>query len=134
MVSVWMNTTLRSTMQKVLPNGKPQALITTLENKPGRESYLAAQGTTEAELEQRREELKLDESQRQKRSPKVVDALKSYVAQEITQEDYIGIVREENPINPFDFVPEVPTTLDIGAAITSNKLEMGIIGLNKEIP
>ena len=117
-----------------LANGKAQALVTTLENKPGRESYLAAQGTTEAELEQRREELKLDESQRQKRNPKVVDALKSYVAQEITQEQFIQVVREENPINPFDFVPEVPTTLDIGAALAANKLEMGVVGLNKEIP
>ena len=117
-----------------LANGKAQALVTTLENKPGRESYLAAQGTTEAELEQRREELKLDESQRQKRNPKVVDALKSYVAQEITQEQFIQVVREENPIKPFDFVPEVPTTLDIGAALAANKLEMGVVGLNKEIP
>ena len=117
-----------------LANGKAQALVTTLENKPGRESYLAAQGATEAELEQRRDELKLDESQRQKRNPKVVDALKSYVAQEITQEQFIQVVREENPIKPFGFVPEVPTTLDIGAALAANKLEMGIVGLNKEIP
>ena len=117
-----------------LANGKAQAMLTSLEDKPGRDSYLAAEGVTEVELDERREQLKLDESQRQKRSPKVVDALKDYVAQEITQEQYIQVVREETPITPFVTVPEVPTTLDIGAALTSNKLESGIIGLNKEIP
>ena len=115
-------------------NGKRQALLTSLEDKPGKESYLAAQNVTETELEERREELKLDESQRQKRNPKVVSALKDYVAQEITQEQYIEIVREETPITPFVTPPAVPTTLDIGAALTSNKLESGIIGLNKDIP
>lgn len=117
-----------------MANGKAQAMLKSLEDKPGRDSYLNTQGVTEAELEQRREELKLDESQRQKRSPKVVSALKDYVAQEITQEQYIQVVREETPITPFVAVPEVPNTLDIGAALNSNKLESGIIGLNKEIP
>lgn len=117
-----------------MANGKAQAMLKSLEDKPGRDSYLNAEGVTEGELEQRREELKLDESQRQKRSPKVVDALRDYVAQEITQEQYIEVVREETPITPFVSVPEVPTTLDIGSALTSNKLEMGIVGVNKEIP
>ena len=117
-----------------IANGKPQAIIKSLEEKPGRDSYLEKQQVTEEQLEQRRDELKLDESQRQKRSPKVVKALQDYVAQEITQEQYIEVVREETPITPFVYVPEVPSTLDIGAALTSNKLESGIIGLNKEIP
>ena len=117
-----------------MANGKAQAMLKSLEDKPGRDSYLDAEGVTEGELEQRREELKLDESQRRKRSPKVVTALKDYVAQDITQDQYIEVVREETPITPFVSVPGVPTTLDIGAALTSNKLESGIIGLNKKIP
>lgn len=117
-----------------MANGKAQAMLKSLEDKPGKDSYLNAEGVTEGELEQRREELKLDESQRQKRNPKVVAALKDYVSQEITQEQYIEVVREETPITPFVSVPEIPTTLDIGAALTSNKLEMGIVGVNKEIP
>jgi len=116
-------------------NGKAQALvIKSLEDKPGRESFLSTEGVTEEQLEKRREELKLDESQRQKRSPKVVDALKNYVSQEINQDQYIQVVREESPITPFVSVPAVPTTMDIGAALTSNKVESGIIGVNKEIP
>ena len=118
-----------------MANGKAQALvIKSLEDKPGRDSFLSREGVTEEQLEQRRVELKLDETQRQKRSPKVVDALKNYVAQEITQDQYIQIVREESPITPFVSVPAVPTTMDIGAALTSNKVESGIIGVNKEIP
>ena len=118
-----------------MANGKAQALvIKSLEDKPGRESFLSTEGVSEEQLEKRRGELKLDETQRQKRSPKVVDALKNYVAQEITQDQYIQIVREESPITPFVSVPAVPTTMDIGAALTSNKVESGIIGVNKEIP
>ena len=117
-----------------IANGKAQAILKSLEDKPGKESYLEKQQVTEEQLDQRREELKLDESQRQTRSLKVVEALKNYVAQEITQEQYIEVVREETPITPFAVVPEVPSTLDIGAALTSNKLESGIVGLNKDIP
>jgi hypothetical protein len=118
-----------------MANGKAQAIvIKSLEDNPGRDSFLSREGVTEEQLEQRRGELKLDETQRQKRSPKVVDALKNYVAQEITQDQYIQIVREESPITPFVSVPSVPTTLDIGAALASNKLEAGIVGVNKEVP
>ena len=117
-----------------IANGKAQAILKSLEDKPGRQSYLDKQQVTEEQLDQRREELRLEESQRQKRNPKVVKALQNYMAQEITQEQYIEVVREETPITPFATVPEVPTTLDIGAALTSNKLESGIIGLNKDIP
>ena len=91
-----------------MANGKAQAMLKSLEDKPGRDSYLDAEGVTEGELEQRREELKLDESQRRKRSPKVVTALKDYVAQDITQDQYIEVVREETPITPFVSVPGVP--------------------------
>jgi hypothetical protein len=119
---------------KSVADGKPQALVRALEEKVGRESYLQTQGVTEEELEKRKEELRLEENQRQKRTPKVVDALKRYVAQEITQEQYIEIVRTESPITPFKVVPEIPPTLDMGAVLTSNKTETGIIGLNKEVP
>jgi len=117
-----------------LANGKAQAFIRELQNKPGLEDFLTKANLTETELEERKKELLLPESQRQKRKPIVVEALKNYAAQEINQEQFIEIIRRESPITPFPTVPEVPSILDVGSALTSNKLNAGIIDVNKTIP
>ena len=119
---------------KSVADGKPQAFIRELQNKPGLEDFLAKANLTQTELEERKKELFLPENQRQKRKPIVVEALKSYAAQEINQEQFIEIVRREAPITPFSSVPEVPSILDIGTALASNKLDSGIIDVNKTIP
>ena len=117
-----------------LANGKPQAFVRELQNKPGLEDFLTKANLTQTELEERKKELLLPDSQRQKRKPIVVEALKSYAAQEINQEQFIEIIRRESPITPFPTVPEVPSILDVGSALTSNKLNAGIIDINKTIP
>ena len=118
-----------------IANKKQQGPLVELhENKPGIDSFLEAENTTAEALEVRKGELKLDESQRQKRVPEAVNALKSYVANEMTQEQYLEAVKVHSPIKPFLEVPEIPSTLDIGAALNANKLESGIIGMNKNIP
>ncbi len=117
-----------------IANKKQQGPLVELQNKPGIDSFLEAENTTVEALEARKGELKLDESQRQKRVPRALDALKSYVANEMTQEQYLEAVKVHSPIKPFLEVPEIPSTLDIGAALNTNKLESGIIGMNKDIP
>jgi len=116
-------------------SGKKQGPLVELhENKPGIDSFLEAENTTAEGLQARKEELKLDETQRQKRVPEAVNALKAYVANEMTQEQYLEAVKVHSPIKPFLEVPEIPSALDIGAALNVNKLESGIIGMNKDIP
>ena len=117
-----------------IANKKQQGPLVELQNKPGIDSFLEAENTTAEALEVRKGELKLDESQRQKRVPRALDALKSYVANEMTQEQYLEAVKVHSPIKPFLEVPEIPSTLDIGAALNTNKLESGIVGMNKDIP
>tara|TARA_R110002074_G_scaffold160473_1_gene317983 strand:- start:11449 stop:21243 length:9795 start_codon:yes stop_codon:yes gene_type:complete len=116
-------------------NGKAQhVFIKSLENKPGIESFLKVEGVTEEQLAGRKEEMKLEESQRPQRDPKVLESLEKYSVHQITQSDYLKIVSGEMPITSFLGSPGVPSTLDVGAALQSNKLDAGIIGVNKELP
>jgi hypothetical protein len=92
-----------------------------------------ASGITPSQMEQRRTEIKLPESQRQVRNNVILGVLNKYELGEITQEDYLRAVRENMPIKAFEVVPEIPTVLDIASALDANKVDKGIIGVNKEI-
>jgi fructose-specific component phosphotransferase system IIB-like protein len=66
---------------------------------------------------------------------KVSKAAENYYNGKITQEKYLEIVKRENPIIPFESVPDMPTQKEIALALTSNKLKnKGILGLNANIP
>jgi len=117
-----------------LSNGKAQAVIKSLTQDVGTESFFAKSGFTEAELSARETEIKLPEDQRQKRVAPVVEAARRYYFNEIGQGDYIEIVRREQPISPMVAVPDVPSILDIAAALKSNQIARGIIDVNKQIP
>ena len=92
-----------------------------------------ASGITPQQREQRRDEIKLPESQRQRRNNTILGVLNKYELGEITQEDYLRAVRENMPIRAFEAVPEIPTVLDIASALDANKVDKGIVGVNKEI-
>jgi len=92
-----------------------------------------ASGITPSQMEQRRTEIKLPESQRQVRNNVILGVLNKYELGEITQEDYLRAVRENMPIKAFEVVPEIPTVLDIASALDANKVDKGIIGVNKEV-
>jgi len=92
-----------------------------------------ASGITPSQREQRRTEIKLPESQRQVRNNVILGVLNKYELGEITQEDYLRAVRENMPIKAFEVVPEIPTVLDIASALDANKVDKGIIGVNKEV-
>lgn len=92
-----------------------------------------ATGITPSQREERRTEIKLPESQRQTRNNVILQVLNKYELGEITQEDYLRAVRENMPIKPFEAVPEIPSVLDIASALDANKLDKGIIGVNKQV-
>ena len=96
--------------------------------------FQQAANVSEGQMAERRKEIKLPESQRQRRNSVVLDVLNKYELGEITQEDYLRAVRENMPIKPFETVPEIPTVLDVASSLTSDKVTKGIIGVNKELP
>ena len=92
-----------------------------------------ATGITAQQREQRRAEIKLPASQRQTRNNVILNTLNRYELGDITQEQYIEAVRENMPITAFEAVPEIPSVLDIASALDANKLDKGIIGVNKQV-
>ena len=95
--------------------------------------FQQAANITEEDMAARRAEIKLPESQRQKRNSTILQVLNKYELGEITQQDYLRAVRENMPIKPFDVVPEIPSVIDVAASLTSDKVAKGIIGVNKEL-
>jgi len=67
-------------------------------------------------------------------NPDVAQAARDLEQGKMSSAEYDAIVRELNPIHPITQVPELPSFYEIGAALDSNKVEKGIIGLNKTIP
>ena len=112
---------------------KSQALPDVSLEKNAEIPFQQAANVSEAKMAERRGEMKLPESQRQKRNAVVLDVLNKYELGEITQEDYLRAVRENMPIKSFDAVPEIPTVLDVASSLTSDKVAKGIIGVNKEL-
>lgn len=112
---------------------KAQALPNPELQENAQVSIEEATGISPQQREQRRAEIKLPESQRQRRNNTILDVLNKYELGEITQEDYLRAVRENMPIKPFEAVPEIPTVLDIASALDANKVDKGIVGVNKEI-
>ena len=78
---------------------------------------------------------KLPESQRQKRNPVVQQAAKDLSEGNITGKEYRATVKGEMPIKLItsDNFPEMPTTKEIVGALTKDKAQKGVVGLNLEI-
>ena len=112
---------------------KAQALPNPELQENAQVSIEEASGITPQQREQRRVEIKLPESQRQRRNNTILDVLNKYELGEITQEDYLRAVRENMPIRAFEAVPKIPTVLDIASALDANKVDKGIVGVNKEL-
>lgn len=112
---------------------KAQALPNPELQENAQVSIEEATGISPQQREQRRAEIKLPESQRQRRNNTILDVLNKYELGEITQEDYLRAVRENMPIKAFEAVPEIPTVLDIASALDANKVDKGIVGVNKEL-
>ena len=66
--------------------------------------------------------------------PDVAQAARDLEQGAISSAEYDAIVRNLNPIEPITQVPELPSFYEMGAALDTNKIEKGIIGLNKTIP
>ena len=81
---------------------------------------------SEQELEQWRTENKVN--QRYKQNTKVKDAATKLSEGNITQDEYLKIVKEESPIKAFKEVPQLPTLKEIVGSLKSNQLETGVIG------
>lgn len=112
---------------------KAQALPNPELQENAQVSIEEATGISPQQREQRRAEIKLPESQRQRRNNTILDVLNKYELGDITQEDYLRAVRENMPIRAFEAVPEIPTVLDIASALDANKVDKGIVGVNKEL-
>jgi hypothetical protein len=72
-------------------------------------------------------------NKKQFRIPAVQEAAEKYKKGLINQDEYLDIVRKEQPIKPFKKVPDLPSIIDITNAIDSRKSATGIIGLTKNI-
>lgn len=118
--------------QGVKYQGRLESL--TIPNDARITQYLEATNQTEEQMLALREELARPEILRQKRDPRVVQAIQNMKEGTMTQEEYIAVVREVMPIKPFNEVPAMPTLVDLGAALKSNQLKAGIYDLNKELP
>ena len=95
------------------------------------ESVYEKLGFTEKEIKDWKEEHKVN--QRQIRNPKVMQSAILLSQGKITQEEYLEVVRENQPIKPFKEVPKIPTLLEIVGALKSNLIKTGIIGYTKFI-
>jgi len=123
----------RDLAQKDSPASKAQAMPDASLQEDATVSFEDASGITPAMLSSRAGELKLPESQRQKRNKVVTGVLNKYELGEINQEQYIAAVRENMPIKAFDEVPEIPSLLDVAASLKTNQVNKGIIGSNKQV-
>lgn len=94
------------------------------------ESTAAAAGMTIKEREQWKEKNKVN--QKQVRNPIVQKAASSLFDGDITLDDYVNTVRENQPIKPFTEVPKLPSVKDIIGALDNSKLEKaGVVGVNR---
>ena len=60
-------------------------------------------------------------------------ANKDYRDKKISYEEKNEIIERKFPINPLESVPKLPTIKEIVLSLRTNKLENGVIGLNKSI-
>jgi hypothetical protein len=79
---------------------------------------------------------RLPESQRQKRTPIVQQAAQDLKEGKITGKEYRKVAKAEMPMRPItrENFPEMPTLTQIVGALTKDKSEKGIVGLNLDIP
>lgn len=89
-----------------------------------------------AEFEARKNNLLLPESQRQKPKGEQIALVEALERNEITQKEYNNRTKEVMPITPImdKSMQRFPSILDVAASLDKNKVEKGIIGLNKEVP
>jgi hypothetical protein len=88
-------------------------------------------GFTEKEIKDWKDEHSVN--QRQIRNPKVMQSAILLSQGKITQDEYLEVVRENQPIKPFKEVPKIPTLLEIVGALKSNQIKTGIVGYTKFI-
>jgi len=92
---------------------------------------LAEAGLTEADVKKWKDDNKV--SNRQKRNPDVQEAAVQLKEGKIKPSTFIDIVRKNMPIIPMLEVPKLPTIKEIVSSLTSNKVEIGIVGLNIDL-
>jgi hypothetical protein len=119
-------------VQLTVPGVEIAKQITTDKDaKPGFEATLAAINETVEDRKIWRKENKVN--QKQKRNPVVEKAVKDYYNGLINQDEYIEIVRKNQPIKTFKSVPALPSVRDIVNSLDENKVATGIVGVTKNI-
>ena len=71
---------------------------------------------------------------RQTQTPELAEAARDLQAGKISVRDYSQRVKELRPIEPITQVPKISSFEEMAFALDKNKVEKGLIGLNKEIP
>lgn len=116
-------------------NGKfsptnPKIQMSDIDRTYSPETTVSDAGMTMAERENWKEKNKV--SQRQKRTPIVMQASRDLYNGEITFDDYVAVVRENMPIKPFLNVPKIPSVKEIISALDNGKLSKGgVVGVNR---
>jgi hypothetical protein len=88
-------------------------------------------GITEEQINSWKESHKV--TNKQNRNDIVRDSAKLLSEGKISQDEYLKIVKENQPIKPFKVVPKIPTVLEVAGSLKKNQLETGIIGYTKFI-
>lgn len=109
--------------------GKIENIVESIQNESGKFISMA-------EFDARKNNLLLPESQRQKPKGEQIALVEALERGEITQKEYNNRTKEILPITPImdKSMQRFPSILDVAASLDKNKVEKGIIGLNKEIP
>ena len=97
----------------------------------GYEDALRAVGTTPEGIEQWRAKNKV--SQRAPRVPVVQQAAQDLFEGRITPAQYRAVVAKAQPIRPITQVPKVPSFLEAVSALKPPQVEVGVVGLNKQL-
>jgi hypothetical protein len=106
-------------------------ITTDKDAKPGYEAALEGINETVEERKLWRKQNKVN--QKQRRNPIVEQAVKDYYNGLINQDQYIEIVKKNQPIKTFKSVPDLPSVREIVNSLDENKVATGIIGVTKNI-
>ena len=71
--------------------------------------------------------------QRKTQVPELAAASKQLEAGKLTQDEYRKLVKDYLPIQPITKMPKMPTQKEIALALTPDKVNKGIVGVNKTI-
>lgn len=108
----------------------PKIQMSNIDREYTPEGTVADAGMTMAERQSWKDKNKVN--QKQRRNPIVQQTAKALSEGFTTFEEYVNVVRNNMPINPFKDVPKLPSLKEVVSALDNGKLSRGgIVGVNR---